>query len=746
MTREKPSRKDRKAAKKAQRAAERAAAERAAAEQVERAAAEESGLPAATEVDAITTGRGLPQPPAPEPAPAPVVAAAPSPAPPPPPPPVLVRVRMSAGPPEAPGPAPAQPATPSPSAGEPALPTLPTEPAAPTAPPASAPAPSASEDPAAAPVAALGPAHVPAHVPVLDPATEGDHHDPQTIGVVFVPGVGNRPPGETLLAWSRPLLRLLGAWQATTRGVRPSNDATTRVGIDPAGTTRPFVTAAVPAIGDHPAQQWMLTEVRLPAPIEPPPTGALLRWLALHEPWRTWKGIVSGIAGEGRALFRLLDLVLLPLLLLPATAVVAVVFVLLRLLRVVPLRWLGARADAAALGLGPVRRFAVARLLLSDRLQAASLRANVAAAIADCCDAGCGTVVVIAHGSGAIVGYMTLADETYTSLPVNAFITHGQALGVAWRLGRADEYDTPDRDPGRLYRGDRLRTSLARLPFRDGLRWHDFWATHDPVPAGTLESGRWVTLPDLVRGTSSRVSNRMSLRRDHDAYWDNDEQFVLPVARLIEGSPHGAPTATRFFPEGDRVRRVEHRRRRVKILHLARAIVMASLVAAVPLAILHPLLPGDGGSLEAAGQVLWDAVAALADRIGLGIEVGGIAAWFAAVLGGFAALVLLWLAGATLGRLWTRWDARERAIALQPIPGWRWTWALAFRLALCAAAAVVLLGFVASGDWSWTAPSIALVVTAWLLGLLAGRGRIRRPTEEELDLAGVRPGQRARRP
>jgi hypothetical protein len=231
----------------------------------------------------------------------------------------------------------------------------------------------------------------------------------------------------------------------------------------------------------------------------------------------------------------------------------------------------------------------------------------------------------------------------------------------------------------------------------------------------------------------------MSLRRDHDAYWANDEQFVLPVARLIEGTPDGAPTATRFFPEGDRVRRVEHRRRRVKILQLARATIMASLVAAVPLAILHPLLPGDRGSLEVAGQALWDGLAALVDRLGLEIEVGGIEAWFAALLGGLAALALFWLAGATMARSWTRWDARERAIALQPIPGWRWTWALAFRLALCAAAAIVLLGFVASGDWRWTVPSIALVAVAWVLGLLAGRGRIRRPTDGELGLVGVRP-------
>ena len=45
--------------------------------------------------------------------------------------------------------------------------------------------------------------------------------DPNTIGVVFVHGVGSQRPGEWLLEACRPFLRLIGAWRATTEGVEP---------------------------------------------------------------------------------------------------------------------------------------------------------------------------------------------------------------------------------------------------------------------------------------------------------------------------------------------------------------------------------------------------------------------------------------------------------------------------------------------------------------------------------------------
>ena len=65
--------------------------------------------------------------------------------------------------------------------------------------------------------------------------------DPNTIGVVFVHGVGSQRPGEWLLEACRPFLRLIGAWRATTEGVEPGNDTTTTANIDFAGGSRPFV-------------------------------------------------------------------------------------------------------------------------------------------------------------------------------------------------------------------------------------------------------------------------------------------------------------------------------------------------------------------------------------------------------------------------------------------------------------------------------------------------------------------------
>ena len=52
-----------------------------------------------------------------------------------------------------------------------------------------------------------------------------------------------------------------------------------------------------------------------------------------------------------------------------------------------------------------------------------------------------------------------------------------------------------------------------------------------------------------------------------------------------------------------------------------------------------------------------------------------------------------------MASLWTAWDAREREISLQPIPQWRNLRSLAIQLGLCAAAAVWLLTFAASGSF-----------------------------------------------
>ncbi len=451
-----------------------------------------------------------------------------------------------------------------------------------------------------------------------------DGRDPNRIGIVFIHDIDGRRPGETLVAWARPIVRLLTAWATTTYGVRPQNDPTISAGLDFTGARRPVVVASVSELGDHPAQTWVMTEAWWATQVSPPPLSAMLRWLLPGELIRVWSGIVSGMAGRAGILFRLADVLLLFLFLLPAGIAVLVAAVLLRLLRAIP--W-GPVQDVATrwtMRLFLLGGFGDVRVLLADRVQAANARGRVAEAIRDCQAAGCGTIVLIGQSSGALVGYMTLADETYASLPVSALITVGQTLGTAWRLGHADEYDVPDRSLDRLYRGDRLRGNLASLPFRAGLRWHDFWATHDPGPAGPLMTGTRVTFPELAGGASTPVFNRMSLRRDREAYWDNDEELVLPVARLIDEAPAGPQRRSRFFPEGPSTRRVERRRHRVRLLRLAWIAIAVSAAASIALAMLDPLVPGNASSLEKAGRGARDGLATLLDNLRPALDSAGV--------------------------------------------------------------------------------------------------------------------------
>ena len=558
--------------------------------------------------------------------------------------------------------------------------------------------------------------------------------DPQRIGVVFVHGIGDQKPADTLLSWSRPLLRVVSTWQATTPGVPEGNDPTVSANVDFSGGTRPFVVADIPAFGDHPAQHWHLTEAWWASRVSPPSVGTMFDWLVPDEMQRLVRGITTGIASVGSPLFRLIDRVFLPVFIVPVTLLVVLVYAVFRVLQAVPVKAIRDFAAIRAVQFFLVDWFGDVRVLIADRTQAANIRGRVAEAIRDCREAGCGTIVLIGHSGGTIVGYMTLADTTYAHLPVDTFVTHGQALGIAWRLGRIDAGDTPDRRPDRIYPGDRLAQDLSTVPGRETLRWYDFWATHDPAPAGGLEHGPHLTLPSAVRGASIRVFNRMSLRNDHGGYWDNDEEFVLPVARLIDLAPGGGRETSRFFPEAPAGAREQRRQERVKLLQLAWVAVMWSAALAIPLAIIDQLIPGREGNVAQLGSAAWVAlgsalvvlrpVLAFFDLAVPVIEpIDGALAVIVGMIGLIAAYLVL---GGAMSRLWTRWDARERVIGLQPVPRWRsWT-PLKAQLLLCALAAPGLFLLVVSGTWLTVLPSVVLVAAAYLVAARTGPGVVAR--------------------
>jgi hypothetical protein len=574
-----------------------------------------------------------------------------------------------------------------------------------------------------------------------DPAVPD--RDPNEIGVVFVHGVGSQRPGEWLLEACRPFLRLISAWRATTEGVEPENDPTTTANIDFSGASRPFVIAEIPATDDHPAQTWRMTEAWWAARVSPPSVAQMFRWLVPWELKRLFRGIVSGFGTEG-GFFRLVDIIFLPLFLIPVTALVILAFILFRILRAIPWKPLQDFAAMRAIDSFLVDWFGDMRILLTDRVQAANIRARVAEAIQDCLDAGCGTIVVVGHSGGTIVSYMTLADEAYEDLPVATFITHGQALTLAWRLGHFGDPDAADHHPDRLYIGDRLAADLHALPWRRTLRWYDFWATHDPAPAGGFPTGPHPTAPDDTGGRSTRVFNRMSIRNDHGGYWDNDEEFVLPVARLIDQSPAGAPATSRFFPESEATRRPEHRQARVKLLQLAWVAVMVSAVVAVPLAILDPLIPGDRGSIEAAGAAAWAGIGTLVTTFGpllhffeVDLTIEPISGPLAILVGVVAMLAVYYAVGRVMSGMWSRWDERERQIALQPVPAWRSETPIGAQLGLCGAAALWLFTFAATGEWLLVLPSAVAVLGASVIAGITRRGTVSRGTPVVPALPGA---------
>jgi hypothetical protein len=581
------------------------------------------------------------------------------------------------------------------------------------------------------------------------------------IGVVVIHGIGDQKPGETLLLWARSLLRIVNAWAATTPGVRHANDHAWTADIDLTGGSRPWVAIDVPAAPGppggpgHEPQTWLMTEAWWAARVSPPSLPQLFRWLVPKEMLRLMRGIFSGIAAEGDPLFKAIDLVFLPLFVVPTTALAVLVYLVLRIVRFVPYKPLQDFALFKALDFFLVDWFGDLQILLTDRTQAASIRARAADAIRACRERGCDTVVVIGHSGGTVVGYATLADEAYVELPVQRLVTLGQALGIAWRLGHVDDPTIADRIPDHLYPGDRLDGTPAEVG-RTNLEWYDFWATHDPAPAGGFATGPAATTPAHVGGASTRVFNRMSLLEDHGAYWANDEEFLLPVARLIETSPENAPPSTsRFFPNGPAEAgapgagtgssaatvtldpRVARRQERVKALQSSWALVMAAGALAVPFALLHPWLASDTATttIGAAGSAAWGAlvnvtsgaIGGLLGYIGITPPSGPLDPVLASLLGAGLMFGAFWLVGQAASGIWTTWDGRERQIALQPDPAWRPLSGVAIPLALCGIGALALLAFAGSGSWLLAAPTVALIAVAEVVAAVGPRGTIANP-------------------
>jgi hypothetical protein len=444
------------------------------------------------------------------------------------------------------------------------------------------------------------------------------------VGIVFVHGIGSQQAGETLLDWGGAMIRVL--LDARVRH-KTSADPVIDVQLEPGPGESRFIEVQLPRLAadetEIPEQHWVMTEAWWAQRIKPPGFGQMAQWLGtggairrivdglvgrrhgssdprlrawaeVHPLHRTANGIEerdgSPAPGPRRGRNAALAVVAAGgnLYLQTVSALLLVVYGFLRSVeKLLPIGPLKDGALTRPLDSFVLDWFGDVYVLLSDSAQSASVRSRLVDSLEDLAAAGCQEIVIVAHSGGAIVSYMTLADAGRgpggsRPLKVDRLVTLGEGLNLAWHL---IDGQRPDGVRQGAIQYERLYQSI--LEIRPDLEWDDFWASQDPAPVGVLDF-RESAAPDeadLSRVRSHATWNRLSFSEDHGGYWDNDEEFLIPVLRLLEGRTSGPNL---FGDEAADATRSNLRRRRLSLLSLLRQACfvapMAGIVAAFAVA------------------------------------------------------------------------------------------------------------------------------------------------------------------
>jgi hypothetical protein len=442
------------------------------------------------------------------------------------------------------------------------------------------------------------------------------------VGITFVHGIGSQAPGETLLAWGGAIIGLLLDVRVAQHA---TGDPVIACQLDPGPTESRYIELQLPAAVSSdgtklPEQHWVMTEAWWAQRVRPPAFGQMAEWLGPrgairrillailprargeHDPrLREWAaeyplkrdehgveedaehgnvaGQVSRVPSQWQTALEYVGRLSAGLYLQAISALILVVYGALRSIeKIIPIGPLKNGALTRPIDEFMLDWFGDVYVLLSDPAQAASVRGRLVDALLDLHVAKCDTVVVVAHSGGAIVSYMTLADRANREIRVDRLITLGEGLNLAWLLTEGDE-STVDEDTRRRY--ERLYSDV--FDGRPTLSWHDFWASQDPAPVGVLKVPVVGAVDDaeLGRIKSHSVWNRLAFGEDHGSYWENDEEFLLPMVRLLDGSPG----ASRFFgTDKEEQDRSNRRRRRLSILSLWRQLSLIGPTAAIVVA------------------------------------------------------------------------------------------------------------------------------------------------------------------
>ena len=417
-------------------------------------------------------------------------------------------------------------------------------------------------------------------------AGAGPRTKPKTTGVIFVHGIGSQKQGETLLQWSAPIIEVITDWKRWfVRRPELVRDPVEAARID-FSDDRPTIDLSIPAASvggrEFPEARWILTESWWAAKVEPPALSTMTSWLG---PQGGAGQIVTAILGNRAGTHVVFRAAVAPFVSVLVGLVLSIYALVRGVTALIPIKAVSDAAILRAFDEFLTGWFGDVRILVYDPAQSANIRAGLAGAIRKLHEVDhVDRVVVMAHSGGAMVSYLTLTDPVYADLKVDKLITFGEGWNLATTL-----------TPAARGLGDRLRMDITKRAHP--MLWRDYWASHDPAPAGaarTSEIPGGGGNPGRVR--SRLVWNRRSLLDDHGSYFENDEEFTLSVLREIDcpeswgETPDGEGPRSRFYPTppGYEIetsppadQRERRHRERVAILALWRQLVIALPVAVI---------------------------------------------------------------------------------------------------------------------------------------------------------------------
>ena len=456
------------------------------------------------------------------------------------------------------------------------------------------------------------------------------------VGILFVHGIGQQTPGDTLIAFGEPLMRWVRRWIERRHDV--SKDPRGELQILRSALSEPVLQAGEPAHllfegrrtdRDPPlASRWLLAESCWATEFRQPPFGRLAAWMVGVGAWMIlshfgkllrlrlagWKRWALGLP----VLLLAVVLALLTQLLVAVLGLVALLPIprLRRALSGLLLTLTGTLGDSYVLISSPVQEAAaVSRLRrdlgwLADRVE---------------------SVVVVAHSQGAAIARRTLQGPRPTNL--SRLVTFGSGIGkldelrlLAHPSNRtfylAVQFGLPLATLSILLLPRAISTlqgsylffglnlyfflfvcapvvllawilamALSGRPYTrdlgrpepplDGLQWRDFYATADPVPNGPPSEG--AAGGDELRW--SEVVNLRSAVADHSAYWANQDEFVSALVAEIDSAAGvagaGAGLVTPSEIENALPAGAAERRKRVRVLLAMRAAAAAGAFLAL---------------------------------------------------------------------------------------------------------------------------------------------------------------------